>query len=247
MSIAEKLTTIAENQQRVYEAGKAAGGGIYYDEFWDAYQDCGERTAYHSAFSGSGWNNETFKPKYDINPTNASSTFYYTSIAGDLVEILASIGVALDFSKTTTAGSVFNQALYITRLGVMNFSSSAALSNTFHTMSALETIDLLVLRNDGNQSYSNVFTNCTKLVNLTVEGIIGKDGFNVQWSTKLSRKSIESILSCLSKETSGLTVTLSLAAVNKAFETSENALDGSSSREWTALVAEHTNWTVTLI
>ena len=28
MSIAEKLTTIAENQQRVYEAGKAAGGGV---------------------------------------------------------------------------------------------------------------------------------------------------------------------------------------------------------------------------
>lgn len=44
MSIAEKLTTIAENQQRVYDAGyakgQAEGGGINYDEVYnEGYND----------------------------------------------------------------------------------------------------------------------------------------------------------------------------------------------------------------
>ena len=40
MSIAEKLTTVAENVPKVYEAGKKAE----YDAFWDKYQNNGKRT-----------------------------------------------------------------------------------------------------------------------------------------------------------------------------------------------------------
>ena len=40
MSIAEKLQQIAENEQNVYDAGKKA----QYDEFWDNYQNKGNRT-----------------------------------------------------------------------------------------------------------------------------------------------------------------------------------------------------------
>ena len=78
MSIAEKLTAIAENEQRVYDAGymhgnndgyllgEEAGKKSEYDAFWDAFQLDGERTNYSYAFSGSGWHSETFKPKYKI-------------------------------------------------------------------------------------------------------------------------------------------------------------------------------------
>ena len=34
MSVADKLTTIVENEQKVYDAGKQAA----YDWFWDRYQ-----------------------------------------------------------------------------------------------------------------------------------------------------------------------------------------------------------------
>lgn len=41
MSIAEKLQTIVENEQRVYEAGKnkgiEEGKKLEYDRFWDEY------------------------------------------------------------------------------------------------------------------------------------------------------------------------------------------------------------------
>ena len=39
MSIAEKLVTVAENEQKVYDAGKQAE----YDAFWDNYQVYGNR------------------------------------------------------------------------------------------------------------------------------------------------------------------------------------------------------------
>ena len=110
MSIAEKLTTIAENQQRVYDAGYAVAdrhgqitanlryqegleegfqnGYVYgesdgitqgmqnaYDEFWDTYQQNGNRTSYLCSF-GAGWTDEIFKPKYPINATSIADRMF---------------------------------------------------------------------------------------------------------------------------------------------------------------------------
>ena len=91
------------------------------------------------------------------------------------------------------------------------------------------------------------FQNLKALEDLTVTGVIGGDGFNVQWSTLLSKASITSIINALSSTTTGLTVTLSLAAVNKAFETSTGANNGSTSTAWTTLIATKTNWTISLV
>lgn len=62
MNRAEKLTTIAENEPKVYEAGKQAE----YDAFWDTFQNKGGAMRYHYTFFGSHWNDTNFKPKYDI-------------------------------------------------------------------------------------------------------------------------------------------------------------------------------------
>ena len=77
MSIAEKLVTIAENQLRVYEAGKAVG----CDSFWDAYQQNGKRTMYWYAFSGYGWTKDTLRPKYTVrfgrNTSSEANGLFY--------------------------------------------------------------------------------------------------------------------------------------------------------------------------
>ena len=87
MSIADKLTTIAENQQRVYNSGydmgyqdgfvdaESSGGIDVYNHFWDNYQQNGNRRHYDFAFAGQGWTNETFKPKYPIICTMAERVF----------------------------------------------------------------------------------------------------------------------------------------------------------------------------
>ena len=63
MSIADKLTTVAENVPKVYEAGKKAE----YDDFWKAYQSNGNRTVYQYAFYRQYWKNgTTYNPKYPI-------------------------------------------------------------------------------------------------------------------------------------------------------------------------------------
>ena len=65
--------------------------------------------------------------------------------------------------------------------------------------------------------------------------------------TLLDKESLTSIINCLSDSTSGLTVTLSLTAVNKAFEITNGADNGSNSTEWLNLVNTRSNWTISLI
>jgi hypothetical protein len=96
-------------------------------------------------------------------------------------------------------------------------------------------------------TFTGVFGSCKSLEELYIEGVIGQNGFNVQWSTKLSHDSLMRIINALSTETSGLSVTLSKTAVNKAFETNEGANDGSTSAEWLALANTKSNWTISLV
>jgi hypothetical protein len=84
------------------------------------------------------------------------------------------------------------------------------------------------------------------LENIRVRGRIVKST-NFQWSTKLSKDSIISIINALSTTTSGLSITLSKVAVNKAFETSEGANDGSTSAEWLNLIATRPNVSFNLV
>lgn len=89
---------------------------------------------------------------------------------------------------------------------------------------------------DETSSYIETFVQCVSLEELTIAGTIGRNGFDVHWSTKLNKASITSIVNALSSTTSGLTVTLSKTAVNNAFTTDE----------WNALIATKQNVTISL-
>ena len=62
----------------------------------------------------------------------------------------------------------------------------------------------------------------------------------------LDKANTTSIINALSDTASGQTLTLNLAAVNTAFETSSGAKDGSTSTKFAALIATKTNWTIVL-
>ena len=79
MSIAQKLTTVATNQQKVYDAGKNAE----YDRFWDEFQNYGDRTNYTYAFAYGGWNDDTYNPKYTIRPVSCNNMFMNASSITD--------------------------------------------------------------------------------------------------------------------------------------------------------------------
>ena len=196
MSIADKLTAIAENEQKVFDAGEKAE----YDKFWDAFQKNGEAKCSTNHFR-YGWNAECFNPKYPIIiPDNISTVF---SKCTWLIEINVPV-------------HILGQTQQI-----------------FYQCSNLKTLSKLVVTEES--TYANMFISCSALENLVIEGTIG-NAFNIADCDKLSKASIESIISHLSDTATELTATFSTAAKENAFTT----------EEWDTLIATKPNWTIAL-
>lgn len=216
----------------VYEAGKQAE----YDGFWDAYQANGTRGAYNYAFRE--WQTSFFKPKYDIVPTTAIGTFYamFNKEAGgaSLKAALNNANVVLDTSKATSVGSLFGYS-GVTEAPVIDTTSSDQLDRVFESSRQMITIEKLVLRADGSQTFINVFANCIALENLVIEGVIGQNGFNVQSCSNITNDSLMSIINALqdkSADTSGTEWKVTIGATNLAKLTAEE-IDIAKQKGWT--------------
>lgn len=251
MNIAEKTLLLKQDFDEVYKAGKKSE----YDKFWDAFQYNGTRNRYDLAFYrfGSGG----FYPKYDIAPTGGTLTQFMNYFGADsdtpidVADRFAQGGVKLDTSKVTSLKMAFYWTDGISRLPKIDatgVTASDGLYATFGSNSNLETIDEFALPDDGNHpELSLTFASLGKLKNIVISGAIGKN-VDFGYSLKLTRASILSIINALSDTTTGLTVTLSKAAVNKAFEDGEGAGNGSNSQEWTIdVVPSKPNWKIALI
>ena len=236
-------TGMAANIEEVFDAAKQNA----YDVFWDIYQYNGTRDDYRSAFAGAGWTDETFKPKYDIKPTKLANSMFFCTRVTDLPKLLTEYGIEFDTSKATNLNTVFGGSSYLIKAPTLSTVSTTNINTLFDDCRNLESIEKLILKDDGSQAPSNAFRYTYKLVDIVIEGVIGQNGFNFQWSTLLSKASILSIINALSTTTTGLTVTFSLAAVNNAFETAEGVADGSTSAEWTVLKATKSNWNIALV
>ena len=225
----------------VFEAGKKAE----YDAFWDVAQDYGRRTEYSNAYSGKTFNNENFHPKYNMYcESRADNMFLYSAIL-NIRKSCEDAGVILDFSKATNLYQVFANCSS-TEIGVVDATSAVSLYSLFHQARKLVRIEKLILKNTPYDNVNNVFNQNVALESVAVEGSITQNGYNFAHAP-LNKASLTSIVNALSATTTGLTVTLRLDAVNKAFETSEGAMDGSTSDEWLALAATKANWTISLI
>lgn len=250
ITITNKLTLIAENEQKVFDAGKKAE----YDAFWDVKQPLKDApTSIVAEYSGR-WTVERFNPKYDIVALGAQYAFYANNLQIDLVEHLRSIGKRLDFSQCTNMNSCFANSAF-THLGNV---SGLGRGNyyAFQYCKNLVTIDEWGHCEGGDiaeAGLTNAFDGCTALENITIKGkIMGNIYFH--WSTKLTRASIESIVSALSDNVSGKTLQLSKVAADNAFpqwiETSPgvNVNVGTElNSAWATLVASKPNWTITLV
>lgn len=233
--------------------GITEGKQAAYDAFWDVYQENGERGNYAGAFGGRGWNKDTFKPKYPIVPVGSTVCDYMfynfnkisSSTADDLLDFS---DVDIDFSGSTRFTNTFQDAriknLYV------DASNATAMNSTFNGGNGGYIDNLTLKVSDKCAAFGATFgyMNHTKEIRFTDDSVIAATtGF--PQSTKLSKESIESIIGALSESASGKTLTLSKTAVDKAFETSEGAKDGSTSAEWNALGGTNRprqNWTITL-
>lgn len=227
----------------VYEAGKQAE----HDATWGVILDNGERTNFRFCFAY--WNCEYIRPPVKIVPT--SNALSRNSVFNGNKSLKRVEKEYFDFSQCprgTANDTGYFQTFYncpslevIEDVGIKN---AYSFYGTFGYDSKLHTIECIYP--DKDTLFYNAFTACNRLVYLGVNGTIGKNGFDVKDCKILSRESIESIMTALSTTTSGLTVTFSKEAVDKAFETTAGANDGSTSPEWLALEATRPNWTKAL-
>ena len=269
MSIAEKLTTIAENEQKVYDAGYKKGGidaywGGYqngydfgsYDRwmsFWDNFQNNGNRVYYACAFCGAGWTTETFRPKYNITPVGIADNMFYTfgKDVGtldrplmDLAQQLEELGVWLDCSQMTRAYRSFYNARF-SRLPELDFSNCPYITNAF-TYSPIETIDKLILGNVTftDKDHTTVFNQCNNLKNITIEGVFP---LSVSFpNSPLSTKSIVNIVEHLSPNAQGQTLTLLRTAVNNMVFPFTSEESGRTYNSFEELVGS-TSWSISLV
>lgn len=263
------ILPISENIPKIYEKGRTDGRKEGYNDgytdgynvgkaesvepgvvyFNNEYQDNGNRTDYSNAYAGAGWPEHLFRPQHDMVPTNAYMMFRGNPLNVDLVEYLENLNIKLDFSKSTNTQYLFNASNF-TRIGVIDFrgsTNSTPGDGAFANNRNLVTIDKIYIKTGSSAEFNSSFNNCVALENIVLEGTITKNGFNVQHSTKLSKATLINIVNVLSTTTSGTSITVSKAAVNKAFETAEGANDGSTSSEWTTLIATRSNWTINLV
>ncbi|MBQ2696571.1 MAG: hypothetical protein IJF61_04635 [Clostridia bacterium] len=222
-----------------YGNGYNEGKQAEYDAFWDAYQKNGTRTNYRYGFSYDGWDNDTFKPKYNLQPIYAQYMFYWFAnshdISVDLQGVLESLGVILDFSKATSLAYCFQNAV-IRRIGTVDLSSATSVEGTFFNTYWLKTIEKIIV-NENTVFSSNTFQNCYAS-SITFEGVLAS---NLNLSTTPTNKStIQSVVGVLSSTVTGKTLTLNKSRVTTAFGSTD-------SEEWLNLVATKPNWTITLV
>lgn len=107
MNTAQKLTAIAENQQKVYDSGHKKGMTDEQMRFWKVYQNNGNRNLYQYAFYDYLWNDEIYNPLYPIKSINANSIFQSSSITDTKV--------TMDLSScTSTAYYTFSNCTKLT-------------------------------------------------------------------------------------------------------------------------------------
>jgi hypothetical protein len=209
MSIADKLTTIAENVPKVYEAGRKS----FSDDIWNAMLYNWNGTTYYKFVY---WKADTeeeakqlFRPTKDLVPTRSDLMFAWFYMPLDLKEHLDELGKVLDTSKSQYMAQMFLQSL-ITRLGKISLLSANSnyVYGLFKYSKELETIECLEF--DGTKEYNcnEMFLGATSLKNLTIEGEFIGNNFNVSDCTLLTHESLMSIINHLGTVTTAKTVTL---------------------------------------
>ena len=193
MSIADKLTTVAENVPKVYKAGQ--------DDLWRGILNT--RTNFSQQFKD--WQMEYIRPLQKITPVTVGSA--NQMLRGNaLLKVVES--AHFDFSQLLT-GTSNQEGFYYTfygcsalevieDVGIGESNSIYSFNYTFNGCSKLHTIGKVTVAQ--TTRYSNTFNGCNALANITFGGTIGQNGLNFQWSP-LTHDSIMSIINALADKT----------------------------------------------
>ena len=236
MSIAEKLTTIAENEQRVYDSGYDKAERDKELKIWEILSGNGTRIRYEKCFYSASFPKDyTFaKP---IVPNYCTQMFY--DMKGQFPKNIDLSNVKPS-NMTTSNESNQNSGLFAwsvnaTYLYDMGLQAPGVYFSTWSYCKALKTIEKIRVTKSTKFSGSSIgppFEQCGALENVTFEGEIGQN-LSMSSCSKLTYESLSNIISCLyDYSAEGVTKTLTLHATAKARLT-EDDIKTITDKGWT--------------
>ncbi|MEE0963116.1 MAG: hypothetical protein U0L73_02720 [Ruminococcus bromii] len=194
-----KTKDMAEGVGEVFEAGKQAEN----DAFWDGFLDRGERKVFTMAFAN--WRCEYIRPNRKIifNYIEGDRAYSVFQRCTNLKEIKKEY---FDFSQYTPKPDLSTGGWYYTfnNLRALEYFEDLGCQagGYYYTWAyglSLHTVEVMRCCEEG--VYAQPFHGCSKLVNLTIEGVIGTS-FPIQYSP-LSPASLKSVVKHL-KNYSGI-------------------------------------------
>ena len=249
MTLKEQVLQLKTDFDDVYAKGKADGqaeGGDVSEivsQFADTIQQRAEnsqnRGTYNNSFLASNIT-ETVLAKV-MNAWDTSKSIIRTDF---MFSKAPNIGKGLytdkfDLSNARTARGIFSNS-GVTKLKVIDVRKTESgyngMANMFFDCKALVSIDEFYPSTKTN--FSGTFSGCSMLKTVIFKSEISQDLLDLSKSVLLDKESFESVINQLSSTASGLTVTLSLTAVNNAFE------GGKDGTDWQTLIATKPNWTI---
>ncbi|MBQ6998258.1 MAG: hypothetical protein IJN62_00520 [Clostridia bacterium] len=233
MSIADKLTTIAENEQKVYDKGVTDGRQAEYDEFWsDAFSTLKDGYGGKHAFAGRCWNAKTFNPPPGTFIPYVCEGMFRESKIGDLAGIMERTGFTIKWSATSYFDCMFINAT-ITHIPVIDLSSAIYVSQTFSS-TAIKVIDGIIFPSVA-RNFKTTFSNATALEEISYIGGTIQGNITLSSCTKLNHDTIMRVINALYDyvaEGSTTTYTLTLGSTNLAKLTDEEKAIATQ-RGWT--------------
>lgn len=232
-AIEEKGVTVGDGTIDTYaeKISEISGGGSYYDEFWDNFQENGNRMDYSYAFCGNNFDEELFKPKYDIKPTNAYCMFQKNKNIKNLKALLEEQGLVLDTSECTNFNSFINES-EITHLGVIDARNATDINYIFR-LSKIEYIEKFILSEKTKGLQQNCFSNCYYLKHIIFEGTIAFK-LGVANSKNIDHESLMSLINALkdySEDASGTVWKVELGPTNIA-KLTEDEINIANEKGW---------------
>lgn len=225
MSIAEKLTTIAENQQRVYDKGYADGlnsaptgptgiptyCGIPY---WNALGEAEVVLDLPSRNNFTGF----------MQQQEANTTVEHLTLNGPQDATITSI------ERCFFAGSLGNAKLKRLTLNC-DFSKCTSFASAFSSLGGLEVIDGTPIDFSSTTVFSGIFSGCYKLKELRVKPQTIKKTIDVQHLSAASNDTIQSIVDGLADLTGKTQQTIDFGYDNSSNVT-EAQREAISKKNW---------------
>lgn len=209
--IAEKLTTIAQNQNNILGKGQMDGWESGYSSAWtqleNAITNKGKRTHYGYAFSNQDFSGFAFNEK-GIKPVDSITNMFWTYQGKSLPD-------GIDCSQAKGKPDLMFRYAKLEEIYDIKLPAPDVYTQTFAGMPNIKKI--AVVRCKESTTFDRAFENTTSLVDVTFEGVIGQNGLDLRKATVLSIPSLISLFNCLqdkSQDTSSTTWAVTLGTVN---------------------------------